>query len=470
MAIQLRSYKRKDGEEQPYIPAGIFKIRFPGIHYGIEMAEVLQAMVMFVTGLGAIAVLQDTFGMPFAVALTIVCLHELAYCLHQLMGDPIISGWITPAIPLMLAFLLKYGMGVERIQALIAIQVTLGILFLFLGSTGIAKWLLDFIPRAMQSGIIFGAGMAAIIGKYCFSPTGTGITKYPFSITIGGLIVLYMLFSKGFSEKIHGSGVDSKSLFVKLAHYGMVPGMVVGLLVGWIVGEIPLPQFEKGFIFIPHVKEVISTYSIFGAGIPPLKVWISVIPMAVVAYIVGFGDMIVGTTVIEEANEARKDEYIDMDPNRLNLLCGIRNVLEGTVAPTVTLAGPVWAGLTVAVAERYKLGRNAMDSIFGGSGSFNWMKAISCFILPLVCIFKPVLPVALSLTLLTQGFACVYIAMKMVRSNVELGVAGLTGGALAVAGPAMGLGVGLVLSFLLLGWRSFNEKKHTDIKQQTKEA
>ena len=31
-------------------------------------------------------------------------------------------------------------------------------------------------------------------------------------------------------------------------------------------------------------------------------------------------------------------------------------------------------------------------------------------------------------------------------------------------------GVGLVLSFLLLGWESFNEKKHTEIKKQTKEA
>ncbi|HOO46525.1 MAG TPA: hypothetical protein PLM29_09870, partial [Deltaproteobacteria bacterium] len=88
MAIQVPAFKRRDGEEQPFIPAGPFKIRIPGVHWGIEMTEVIQAMVMFVTGLGAIAVLQDAFGMSFAVALTIVCFHELTYCTHQVLGDP----------------------------------------------------------------------------------------------------------------------------------------------------------------------------------------------------------------------------------------------------------------------------------------------------------------------------------------------------------------------------------------------
>jgi len=462
MAIQVPMFKRKNGEEQPYIPAGPFKIRIPGVHWGIEMTEVVQAMVMFVTGLGAVAVLQDVFGMSFEVALTIVCIHELAYCTHQILGDPIIPGWITPSIPLMLAYLLKYGMGVERSHALIACQVTLGLLFLILGSTGLAKKLLDFVPKAMQAGIILGAGVAAIIGKYCFSPTGTGITKYPFSITIGGLVALYLLFSKGFTERVRKEGPDSKSIFVKIANYGMVPGIIVGILVGWIVGEIPLPKFEGGIIFIPHLKELIEGYSIFGVGIPPLKIWMAAVPMALVAYIIAFGDMIVGRTLIEEANKIREDEFIDMDANRLNLMCGLRNVFEGCVSPFVPLGGPLWAAMTVAVSERYKLGRKAMDSIFGGSGSFNIMKFLSCMILPLVCIFKPALPVALSLTLFIQGFACVYISMKMVRSNAELGVAGITGGALAVAGPTIGLAVGLVLSFVLLGTGAFNVKKFED--------
>ena len=72
--------------------------------------------------------------------------------------------------------------------------------------------------------------------------------------------------------------------------------------------------------------------------------------MAVVAYIIAFGDMIIGRTVVMEANNFRPDEEIDCDANRLNLLCAIRNFLEGSIAPTVTLAGPLWAAMTISVS------------------------------------------------------------------------------------------------------------------------
>jgi len=461
MALFFTKKRRNYGEETPFIPCGPFKIRFPFYHWGVEMTEVFQAMVMFVTGIGAIAVLQDVFGMPFEVALTIVCFHELTYCLHQVLGDPLIPGWISPAVPLMLSFLLKFGMGIDRIHALIAVQILVGLIFLIMGLTGFAKKLLDIVPKAMQSGIILGAGIAAITGKYGFLPKGTGFYKYPMSITIGGLFAFYLLFSKGFTAKVRAQENDSKSLIIKIANYGIVPGIVLGIIVGWICGEIPLPEMKSGLFFVPHVKEVFTTYSIFGAGIPPLHIWMKALPMAIVAYIVAFGDMIVGQTIVMEAQENfRPDEKLDSNPNRLNLMCALRNFLEGSCCPTVTLAGPLWAAMTVAVAERFKLGRKAMDSIFGGSGSFNFMKFASCLILPLVCIFKPALPVALSLTLLIQGFACVFIAMNLVETNAERGVAGITGGALAVSGPTTGLIVGIVLSLTLLGKESFGNGKN----------
>jgi len=448
MAIMLPTARRKDGEEQPYIPLGIFKLRLPFVHWGVEISEVLQAMVMFVSGMGAIAALQDVFGMSFEVALTIVCFHELTYCLHQILGDPVIPGWISPALPLMVTFITSFSSMGDRIHALIATQLMVGVLFFILGITGVAQKLLNIVPKPLQAGIILGAGISAIIGKYCFSPTGTGFNSYPFSITVGGLFALYMLYSSGFHEKVAD---NPGSFFAKVANYGIMPGVGVGIIVGWIVGEIPLPQFQPGLFFIPHVSTVFKTYSIFGAGIPPLEIWLKVLPMAVVAYIIAFGDMIIGRTVVQEANTFRPDEKIDCDANRLNLLCAIRNFLEGCFAPTITLAGPLWAAMAISVSERYKLGRKAMDSIFGGAGSFNIMKFLSCLILPLVCIFKPALPVALSLTLMIQGFACTYIAMRMAKSDSDLGIAGITGGALAVGGPAMGLAVGLALCFVIQG-------------------
>lgn len=471
MAIFLPGVKkRKDGEETPYIPLGIFKLRIPFVHWGWEMTEMFQAMVMFVTGIGAIAVLQDLFGMSFEVALTIVAFHELTYCLHQIMGDPIIPGWITPAIPLTMAFIQGFQMGPERIQAMIALQILVGVLFLALGITGMAKKLLDIVPVPLQSGIILGAGIAAVIGKYVFGNVpGSGFAKYPISITVGGLIALYLLFSNVFISKVrHGQTLEKGNIWVKVANYGMVPGLVVGIICGWIVGEIPLPQFTAELFFVPRIAEVLQTQSIFGVGIPKMDIWVAAIPMAIIAYIIAFGDMVIGTTCIQNANEEfRHDEIVDRDPNRLSLLCAIRNVIEGVLATTPTLAGPLWAAMTVAVTERYKLGRKAMDSIFGGAGSFNIMKFLSCLILPLVAIFKPALPVALSLTLLIQAFACGYIAMGLVRNNTDRGLAAVIGAALAVAGPAKGLAIGIVLCLALEGPKAFTAKHNLMKKNGT---
>ena len=37
---------RKYGEEQPYIPLGIFKVRLPFIHYRWEISECIQAVLI----------------------------------------------------------------------------------------------------------------------------------------------------------------------------------------------------------------------------------------------------------------------------------------------------------------------------------------------------------------------------------------------------------------------------------------
>jgi hypothetical protein len=457
MAFMLPSAKRKDGAETPYIPMGIFKVRFPFIHWGLESSEIIQAMVMFVTALGIIQVMKDVFNMPFELALTIVCFHELMYCLHQLLGDPYVPGWITPALPLVIAFLMKFGLGVDRIEALIAVQVMLGAIYLILGITGLAKKLIDYTPKAIQSGILLGAGISGIMGTYVFDPKGVaGIYKYPYAIVIGGLFALYMLYSKGFAEKIRSGKMDGRRALVQVANFGIMPGIAVGIIVGWITKELPLPIFQRGIFFAPQIAGVIKGYSVIGIGFPSAAIWIKVIPMALVAYIIAFGNMILGQTVLNEANEDfRPDEKIDANPNRLNIICGIRNVLEGFFFPHAGLGGPIWAAMQVTVCERYKNGRKAMDSIFSGAGSFNYMKFISCLILPLVCIFKPALPVALSLTMLIQGFACVYIAMNLCDNNVDRGIAGICAGALAVAGAAIGLGVGIVLCIVLIGKEAF---------------
>ncbi len=102
--------KRVDGEEQPYIGlfGGLFKLRLPFVHWEWEFPEMIQAIVVFMTGTAAIAYLQDLFGLTFEVALSIVIVHEALYLVNNLLGDPLVGGWITPAVPLITAFLTQY--------------------------------------------------------------------------------------------------------------------------------------------------------------------------------------------------------------------------------------------------------------------------------------------------------------------------------------------------------------------------
>lgn len=50
---------RKYGEEQPYWPAGPFKIRLPFVHYRWEIPEMIQGLFMFVVSLGMIPLLEQ---------------------------------------------------------------------------------------------------------------------------------------------------------------------------------------------------------------------------------------------------------------------------------------------------------------------------------------------------------------------------------------------------------------------------
>lgn len=295
-----------------------------------------------------------------------------------------------------------------------------------------------------------GAAIAAVTGKYGFlsaASGGKGFAIYPYSITAGMAVAFFLLFSKGFKRMRSQTTVSGVVSVV--SKYGMVPGIIAGMLVGFVTKEVPLPVIDNWGFFIPQFGTVFTEWSIIGVGIPSFSIILSALPMAIVAYIIAFGDLVVGETLMKRANKMRPDEYIDMSTNRTNVICGIRNIFEGCLAPTVTLAGPLWAAMTVAVTERYAQGKEAMLSIFGGTGTFNIMKFVCILFLPLISIFKPVLPLAIALTLMVQAFACFFIALELVDTPEERGVAGITGAILAASGAAYGLCAGLILFFIV---------------------
>jgi hypothetical protein len=59
------------------------------------------------------------------------------------------------------------------------------------------------------------------------------------------------------------------------------------------------------------------------------------------------------------------------------------------------------------------------------------------------------MPIALSFSLLIQGFVCTGIAMDMLKTNEQKGVAGIMGAILATKGAAWGLASGFILYFLV---------------------
>lgn len=433
---------REYGKEQPYIPAGIFKIRLPFIHYKWEWSEFFQAILMCATCLGAIPVLTEVLGVSNDIAWSMVIINSMGYVLHSLLGDPVVPGWITPSIPLTIAFLSNYIIGPERTQALIALQFEVGIIFVVFGITGIANKVIHIVPTSIKAGILLGAGVAAIYGEF---KTGGRFGTYPIAVTIGVLVAFYLLFSQKFRN------LRKTSKFANaLGKYGMLPAVAIAIIVGPLAGELPFPNIQMGsFIKIPDLAGIMGTLSPFSIGFPSAAVFLQAIPMAVMAYIIAFGDFVTSETLIREADEARPDEKVDFNAKRSNLISGIRNIIQSLISPYTQLSGPLWAAVTASVSQRYKDGRDAMDSLVGGMGTFRWTSLLMVAIVPIVSLVQPVLPVALSLTLLVQGYICTRLAMDMCETEMDKGIAGVMGTVIVAKSAAWGLAVGIILHLLL---------------------
>ncbi|MBS4536740.1 hypothetical protein GOQ29_14040 [Clostridium sp. D2Q-14] len=446
---------REHGKEQPYLSAGIFKVRIPFIHYKWEWSEALQGILMCATCLGAVPIMIDVLGIPFEIAWGMVIINGLLYSIHSLLGDPVIPGWITPAIPLTTAFVSNFAVGVERIHAIIALQLLVGIIFILMGITGSAGKIINIVPDSIKAGILLGAGLSAVIGEFDIAGR-YGI--YPISISIGAIISFYILFSESFRR------LKKKSkLAYRFGKYGMLPAIIISIIVGPIAKELPAPVIEFGsIIHIPDFFGIIQTVSPFGIGFPGIDVFIAAVPMALIVYIIAFGDFVTSEALINEADEVRTDEKIDFNSNRSNLISGFRNIIMSLVTPYVPLCGPLWSAVTAAVAQRYKEGRSAMDSIFGGIGTFRLATFISVALIPIVSLVEPILPVALSLTMLVQGYVCTRLAMNLCSKDTQRGIAGVMAAILAIKGAAWGLAVGIILHVILIG---IKKNKTEDVTQ-----
>lgn len=432
-------YKRKHGEEQPFWPIGKYKLRLPLIHYRLETPELIQGVVIFTIGLSMIEIMTNVVGMSYTAALTITIFQQFLMLLPSTLGIPLVSGFITPLLPVIVVFLGNYEPGPEAIQALIAVQMAVAAIFLILGVTGLGKVFITKLPNSLKAGILIGAGLAAILGEI---GEGSRLAATPITLTIGGILCIYIMFSNSFKN------LYKKYAILKfIASYGIMPAIIAAIIIGWMIGEYATPTIEWG-ITIPVISEMWNV-SPFVAGFPTVEMFAGAIPTAILAYIIAYGDIVVGEQLVKRARESRDDEKITYDLNHIHVTTSIRNFLHAFFMPHPGLAGPIFTAGTASVVERYTFGRKAMDSIFSGTNSLLISLSLAIFILPLVTLFQPFLPIALSITLVLTGYLCLTTGIQQVKSETEIGVAGIMAIVLAVYGAAHGLVVGLVLYFLI---------------------
>ena len=438
MAIKKREY----GEEQPGIPLGIFKIRIPFVHFRLELPEIIQGFFMVTVGMGAIANQQELFGIDYDMCVICVSLNSFMYIMHPFFGDPIYPGWITPAMPLVVAWALQYATVTERIQAIGALQYEMAFLFLFLGITGLGGEVVSRIPKFMKGGIVLGSGLSAVTSVF---KAGGKMAGYEITALISIALAYLTINSKWFEK------VAKKNAFLTwFRKLGMVPGFLVAYALGVLVThEIVAPVIQWGISPYHYWPEVIQNYSMIGVGFAGAYMYISALPMALTAYIIAYGDFVTAKQLSIKAQENRGDEKIIFNANRCHILCGCRNAILGTLCPYCPLSGPMYGGGTFSCYERYKAGPDAMPSIWGGLFSFTLCTTLATVFKPTITFFKPIYMVGLCTTYMVQAFGCGYVAMDLLESDEERAMGLVTAVVLAIKGAAWGLATGFILYFLV---------------------
>lgn len=433
---------RNNSKELAFIPLGIFKLRIPGIHYKIEQVELLQGLILGATALSSIPYMTEYLGLPYDLAWSCVIIEVALYMLHGWLGDPVVPGWITPSLPFTLAFISGFNMGPERIQALIAVQLLVAFVFIFMGITKLADKFIRSVPTSIKGGILLAAPITVIQGQL---KAGSQLMNAPVATLVGTLLLAFLSFSP-FCEKNR----SKYKILDKMVKYGNLFPYLVAMVFGVVLHELAKPTLELGTIIrIPDFYNIFKSVSIFAVGFPPLSMFVKALPLALISYVLAFGDFVTSETLVKEAQVGREDEYIDFNSSRSNLISGIRNLILGIFVPFPPLAGPLWVGMMVSISMRYKEGKKAMKSLIGGVSSFRMATFLSVILVPVVSFMRPIMGVGAAITLLFQAYVCARIGMEYCKTDSDKSIAGIMAAVLAFKGSAWALLVGFALNLIL---------------------
>jgi hypothetical protein len=355
---------------------GPFTARIPFIHIKFRGAEFFQGLV--IAGATAFAAVPIAMGLGLTfeegVALSFIA-GTLIGAGPIFFGEPMAPGWVTPAVPIVIAaFAAKgqfngvYDPEVFRLMAAMCIEFTL--LLFIMGITGWGKKLIQIIPNGLKAGIILGAALAAFYQVFI-----TDIDKLmmqPVSMIVAISLCIVTTFSDPFKKL-----ALNNNFFKKVGSLGLLPGFVIAGIVAYLLNEVTF-SIEWGFK-IPEVVSLFNRTSPLAIGFPSLDMYLEAIPLVIIAYTLLFGDLITATEVLNDAQVKRPDEPLDVNVDRSHLSIAFRNFIGLLINPFFPTQGALWTGVHVVIVERWKKGFKEMPSIFDGLGSY-YLMAYSFFI------------------------------------------------------------------------------------------
>ena len=452
--------KRPDGEVQPGLKWGPFTMRIPLIHLRFSLANMLQGFaVAGATGLALVPYFMALLGLSFEEAVTMAMIHSILISFSWMFfGDPYAPGWLTPAIPFVVAFITApayLGDHASQFQAMTALSLNFAFILIFLGVSGLGAKLIKVVPNVFKGGIILGAAVAAFLRVTKDGDPANVFESAPIAGTLGVVICLVFAFSKPLQEL-----AMSKRWLAVILGFGLLPGFVIAGSVGFFTGEFTYNIRWEILDVAAATTSLWEKASPFYIGWPPIETFLSSFPLALITYILFFGDVVTGNEMIEQAQTHRSDEKLELNSSRAHMATGIRNVIMGIFAPFFSTQGVLWTGIQVILLKRWTEGRDKVDSIFDSIGSFYAFGLPFLFILlPLVTLLEPLLPVALAVTLILTAFACATLALSLVNDATERGAMVITAMAFSVFEPWIGLLIGIITIGALCGFKVFMPQK-----------
>ncbi len=424
---------------------GPFTLRIPFYHTRPEWPEFFQGVLITTCTSMAIApILVASFGLTFEEAITMLMIQLILVCSSPILfGVPFAPGWITPAVPLVLGFVLSQGeTSPERFQLMTATSLDLAAILFLLGLTGLGQRLMAWMPRTLKAGIIMGAGLGAF--KIIFFDDFEKYFATPVATSSAIFVCLLLIYSAPFKRL-----TEHSVILQRLSSMGLLPGFLIAALIGPLFGEI---QFDIQWgIMEPPLQSLWDKVAPFRIGWPGAEMYLAGLPVALMTYVILFGDIVTGTEIMRKAREARPDDKVEINHNRIYLSLGIRNALMAVTAPFCASQGILWTGVHAIIVERWKAGPEKIQTIFSAINSY-YIFGIPFLImaLPLMTFLKPLLSIAFALTLIMTGFACASVAMAIPRSSEERAAVLFTGAALLFLSPWVGLALGIVAAVTLV--------------------